>query len=62
MSSNGNLPNIVLIMADDMGFGDLGCYNRESRIPTPNMDRLASEGMIFADAHVPSAVPVSRRE
>ena len=49
-------PNIVIIMADDMGYGDVGCYNRESRIPTPHMDRLAAEGMRFTDAHAPSAV------
>ncbi|MCC2671029.1 MAG: atsA 36, partial [Armatimonadetes bacterium] len=34
-------PNIVLILADDMGYGDPGCYNPESKIPTPNIDRLA---------------------
>ncbi len=49
-------PNIVFIMADDMGYGDVGCYNPESKIPTPNMDRLAKEGMRFTDAHSPSAV------
>ncbi len=49
-------PNIVFIMADDMGYGDLGCYNKKSKIPTPNMDRLAVEGMRFTDAHSPSAV------
>jgi len=49
-------PNIVFIMADDMGYGDLGCYNKDSKIPTPNMDRLAAEGMRFTDAHSPSAV------
>ena len=43
-------------MADDMGWGDLGCYNPESHIPTPNMDRLAGEGLRFTDAHSPSAV------
>lgn len=43
-------------MADDMGYGDLRCYNRQSRIPTPNMDRLAGEGMRFTDAHAPSSV------
>ena len=48
-------PNIVLIMADDMGFGDVGCYGA-SKIPTPHMDRLADEGMVFMDAHAPSAV------
>jgi len=50
------LPNIVFIMADDMGYGDLGCYNPDSRIPTPNIDRLAREGVRFTDAHSPSAV------
>ena len=50
------LPNIVLIMADDMGYGDAGCYNDESLIPTPNIDRLASEGILFTDAHTPAAV------
>jgi len=49
-------PNIVFIMADDMGYGDLGCYNKNSKIPTPNMDRLAADGMRFTDAHSPSAV------
>ncbi|MFP4054034.1 MAG: sulfatase family protein [Phycisphaerae bacterium] len=48
-------PNIVYIMADDMGYGDPGCYGAE-KIPTPNMDRLASEGMRFTDAHSSSAV------
>ncbi|MCP5522648.1 MAG: arylsulfatase [Verrucomicrobiales bacterium] len=45
------LPNILLILADDMGYGDPGCYNPDSRIPTPNLDRLAAEGMRFTDAH-----------
>ena len=51
-----NLPNIVFIMADDMGYGDVGCYNPESKIPTPNMDQLAREGIRCTDAHSPSAV------
>ncbi len=50
------LPNIVLILADDMGVGDVGAYNAESKIPTPHLDRLAAEGMRFTDAHSPSAV------
>lgn len=50
------LPNIIFIMADDMGYGDPGCYNPESKIPTPNMDRLAAEGMRLTDAHSASAV------
>jgi len=49
-------PNIVLILADDMGFGDVQCLNPDSKIPTPNLDRLASEGMTFRDGHSPSAV------
>lgn len=54
--SSLKLPNIIFIMADDMGYGDAGCYNPESRIPTPNMDRLAAAGTRFTDAHAPSAV------
>jgi len=49
-------PNIVFILADDMGYGDPGCYNPESKIPTPNMDRMASEGIRFTDTHSPSSV------
>jgi len=49
-------PNIVFILSDDLGYGDLGCYNKDSKIPTPNLDRLASEGMRFTDAHAPASV------
>lgn len=49
-------PNIVYILADDLGWGDLGCYNRESAVPTPNADRLAAQGIRFTDMHSPSAV------
>jgi arylsulfatase A len=49
-------PNIVFILADDLGYGDLGCYNKDSKIPTPNLDRLAGEGMRFTDAHAPDSV------
>jgi arylsulfatase A len=49
-------PNIVYILADDLGYGDLGCYNKASKIPTPNLDRLASEGIRFTDAHAPTSV------
>lgn len=51
-----DLPNIVYILADDMGYGDLGCLNSDSKIPTPNMDKISENGMIFTDAHSPSAV------
>ncbi|MFC1758975.1 sulfatase-like hydrolase/transferase [Planctomycetota bacterium] len=49
-------PNILLILADDLGYGDIGCYNAESKIPTPNVDRLADAGMRFTDAHSPATV------
>jgi arylsulfatase A len=48
-------PNIVIILADDMGYGDLGCYGHPS-IRTPNLDRMAAEGMRFTDFYV--AAPV----
>ena len=50
------LPNIVFILADDMGYGDIGALNPDSKIPTPNMDRIAAEGMHFTDAHSYSGV------
>ena len=50
------LPNVVIILADDLGYGDVGCYNPESNIPTPNLDQMASEGMRFTDAHSPCTV------
>ena len=43
-------------MSDDMGYGDVQALNPLSTIPTPNLDRLAREGMTFTDAHSPSAV------
>lgn len=49
-------PNIVVILADDTGYGDVGCYNPDSKIPTPNIDRLAAEGTRFTDAHSPCAL------
>ncbi len=49
-------PNIVFIMADDLGYGDISCYNKESKIHTPNVDDLATQGIRFTDAHSPSAV------
>jgi len=49
-------PNIVWILADDLGYGDVGCFNPESKIPTPHLDRLATEGIRFTDAHSPASV------
>ena len=50
------LPNIIYILADDLGYGDIAVYNPKSKIQTPNLDKLASEGMRFTDAHSPSSV------
>ncbi|WP_187775644.1 sulfatase-like hydrolase/transferase [Luteimonas suaedae] len=47
-------PNVVFILADDVGFGDLGVYG--GKVPTPNLDRLARQGMRFTDAHSPAAL------
>jgi arylsulfatase A len=49
-------PNILFIMADDIGWGDFQCYNPQGKIPSPNIDRLAREGMRFTDAHTPAAL------
>ena len=51
-----NPPNIIYILADDMGYGDLSCLNTQSKISTIHLDQLAAEGMIFRDAHASSAV------
>src|SRR5262245_28715880 len=50
------LPNIVILYADDMGYGDLGAQNPESKIPTPNLDQLAKQGLRFTDAHSSSGI------
>ena len=49
-------PNVVFILADDLGYGDLRCLNPEGKIATPHLDRLAAEGMRFTDAHSSSSV------
>jgi len=49
-------PHIIYILCDDLGYGDLTCNNPDSKIPTPNIDRLASEGLRFTDMHATSAV------
>ena len=49
-------PNILLILADDLGYGDVACYNPESKVPTPRIDQLAREGLRFTDAHSPATV------
>ncbi|MCF7784818.1 MAG: sulfatase-like hydrolase/transferase [Prosthecobacter sp.] len=49
-------PHVLLILADDLGYGDLRCYNEQSKVPTPNIDRLAQEGLKFTDAHSAATV------
>ncbi|NKB99592.1 MAG: sulfatase-like hydrolase/transferase [Pseudomonadales bacterium] len=51
-----NPPNIVFILADDMGYGDVSYLNPDSKIPTPNIDKIAREGTYFSDAHSPSSI------
>ena len=48
------LPNIVVLLADDLGYGDVGCYGA-TKVKTPNIDRLAKEGLRFTDAHSSAA-------
>ena len=51
-------PNVIVILADDLGYGDLGCYGNR-KIRTPNLDRMAAEGLRFTDFH--STAPCARR-
>lgn len=51
-----NLPNIVYILADDLGYGDIKIYNAAAKVNTPNIDKLAAQGMRFTDAHTTSSV------
>ena len=53
-------PNIIYIMCDDMGYGDLGCYGQQL-ISTPNLDKMATEGMRFTDAYAGSPVSAPSR-
>ena len=50
------LPNIIIIYADDVGFGDLSCYNKKAGYKTPRLDKMAREGIRFTDAHSPSTI------
>lgn len=49
-------PNLIYILADDLGYGDVSSYNPASKIITPNIDIIASDGIVFSDAHSSSAV------
>ncbi|GAB5554654.1 MAG: arylsulfatase [Saprospiraceae bacterium] len=50
------LPNIIIIYVDDLGYGDLSSYNRQAAYKTPNLDKMAAEGIRFTDAHSPSTI------
>lgn len=54
--ANRSKPNVVVIYADDLGYGDVSCYNKDSKVKTPNIDRLAEMGVRFTDAHSPSSI------
>lgn len=56
LKSISQKPNIIYILADDLGYGDVGVYNPLSKISTPSIDALANEGMLFTDAHSSSSV------
>ncbi|MGN6438729.1 MAG: sulfatase family protein [Agriterribacter sp.] len=49
-------PNIIYILADDLGYGDVSCFNKDSKLNTANIDKVAAQGMKFTDAHSNSAV------
>ncbi len=56
MNSRRDLPNIIYILADDLGYGDLSCLNPDSKLHTVHLDAMAEEGISFTDAHASSAV------
>ncbi|AKJ63641.1 sulfatase family protein [Kiritimatiella glycovorans] len=55
MKAGHRAPNVIVILTDDLGYGDLGCYGNR-RVPTPSLDRLASEGILFTDGYAPAAI------
>lgn len=61
VQTNAASPNIIVIYADDMGYGDCTANNPKSKIPTPNIDRLAKEGLRFTDAHSPASTCTASR-
>ena len=61
VSAQQRRPNVVVLYGDDVGYADLGCYGAE-KIPTPNLDRLASQGLRFTDGHCSAATGTFRFE
>lgn len=61
VSADDHRLNIVYILADDMGYGDISFYNSQSKIPTPALDSLAASGIVFTDAHSNSSVSTPTR-
>ena len=55
-------PNIVIMLVDDMGYGDPGCHNAQSKIPTPHIDGLARDGTRLTDAHAPGPLCHARND
>lgn len=55
-SKSKSRPNFLFILCDDLGYGDLQCLNAEGKIPTPHLNQLAQEGVVFTDAHSSSSV------
>ena len=53
---NEKHPNIIFVLADDLGYGDVSCFNENSKIKTPNLDKMAADGMRFTDMHTSSSV------
>ncbi|MCP4313348.1 MAG: arylsulfatase [Bacteroidetes bacterium] len=54
--ADDEMPNVVLILTDDLGYGDVSCLNPDSKIKTHHLDELAREGLLFTDAHAPSTI------
>lgn len=59
--ASADKPNIIFILADDMGYGDMSCLNQTSKINTTNLDGMAAEGVVFTDAHSSSSVSTPTR-
>ena len=54
--AGAKLPNIVIVYTDDLGYGDLSIYSPKAAYETPRIDQMATEGIMFTDAHSPSTI------